>query len=131
MFCKYHNISKDKNLFQSFFEYVYIFSYCDVPYFMQILVNITWYEIEKCNFFGIQFMIIYKNIMKILFNNDMVEVQTWVPLKKLLCDNIFSPFSALSPLSTCYFILNLVKMYNITMPLKLMKLFIMFLNSIV
>jgi hypothetical protein len=43
--------------------------------------NITSYEIEKCNFFGIRFTIIYKKIMKILFNNDMVKVQTWVSLK--------------------------------------------------
>ncbi len=81
MFRKYHKFHKYKNLFQSFFEYVCIFSYCDVPYFMKIFFTITSYEIGKCNFFGIQFTIIYKNIMKILFNNDMVEVQTWVPLK--------------------------------------------------
>ncbi len=78
MFHKYHKFHKDKNLFQTIFEYVCIFSYCDIPYFMQIFFNTTSYEIEKCNFFGIRFMIIYKKIMKILFNNDMVEVQTWV-----------------------------------------------------
>ncbi len=53
MFRKYHKFPKDKNVFQTFFEYVFIFNYCDVPYFMQIFFNITSYEIEKCHFFGI------------------------------------------------------------------------------
>ncbi len=61
-------------------------------------------ELKKCKFFSIDFLvfwpiIIYKNIMKNYFSNDMVEVQTWAPLKTNMMRihystpcNVFSPY---------------------------------------
>jgi hypothetical protein len=62
-------------------------------------------EIEKCKIFSIDFfmfwpIVICKNIMKMYFSNDMVEVQTWVPLKNNMMPlpystpcNVFSPYN--------------------------------------
>jgi hypothetical protein len=49
-------------------------------------LDITSYEIKEHTFFGILFFCVLtyyicKNIVKIFFNNDMVEVQTWAPLQ--------------------------------------------------
>ncbi len=51
---------------------------------------------EKCNFLAFEFFgfgptRVCKFIMKILHNNDMVEVQTWYPRKIVQCDNNFGP----------------------------------------
>jgi len=49
------------------------------------------------DFFGFELTIICKNIVKILYNNDMVEVQLWDPLKTIQCDNnLGSPIVVLS-----------------------------------
>jgi hypothetical protein len=41
--------------------------------------------------FGFWPITIYKNIAKILYNNDMVKIQTWDLYKKVQCDNNFGP----------------------------------------
>lgn len=69
----------------------------------QIYLNIILDEILKCTFFSIDFFLFWpiaicKNIMKIYFSNDMVEIQTWAPLKSNMMQIHYStPYNALSP----------------------------------
>jgi hypothetical protein len=72
-------------------------------HFLIIVTYIFWHKYiltlyhKKFSFlaidlFGFWPTIICKNIVKILHNNDMVEIQTWDPQKTIQCDNNLGPF---------------------------------------
>jgi hypothetical protein len=97
MFSKYYKYYYFKNIFQSFLKYIFILEYIvTYIFFVQMYSNITSYEKKLIvflafNLFGFWPTIICKNIVKILYNNNMVEVQTWYSWKKYNATTILAP----------------------------------------
>jgi hypothetical protein len=87
IFTKYHKFHKNLKLYQSFFKHICIFQYI-VTYFLlhKYILTSHHVKLKKVVFLAFDFfvffpIIICTNIVKILINNDMVEVQIWVLFK--------------------------------------------------
>jgi len=90
------NFIKNKNHFNHFLNIFAFLVHCD--FFFGHKYTITSHHMKlksviflTFDFLGFWCIIICKNIVKILHNNDMVDIQTWEPWKTIECDNSFAP----------------------------------------
>jgi hypothetical protein len=103
-FNKYYNFIKIKNHFNHFLNIFIFFSKMWHVYFLHKYI-LTSHHVNYLFIYCIWLLwgLTYHNMqknMKILHNNDMVEVQTWDPWKLIQCDNnLGSPIVCFHPFS--------------------------------